>query len=277
VNYFGYKIYFPKNIGGSILNAIYWKKNGFEPEIGYLMNLLSKRSSVFIDIGSNIGIYSVLVQKSNPEIICHCVEPIKELCDKIKIFHTANNVKNYHLYNIALSDFTGSTKIFVPTLDEFNETTTASLSDIFFYNQKLNGENRLVNTFTFYDFIDKHGIDLHGNILVKIDVEGHEISVLREFEKIMLSHSPIVFLEMEMKKDTFDAYFDFGFNQYYTTFYIFNGFILKVSKEDLRESRSAKNFLLIPNSLLNSKKSLYYFDDLKALAPTVPFKDKAGI
>jgi FkbM family methyltransferase len=262
VNFYGHKIYFPKNIGGSILNALYWKKNGFEPEIGYLMNLLAKKNDVFIDVGTNIGIYSVLVQKSNPNIKTLCIEPIKELVKKSRVFQNANNTTNYELFEVALSDSTGETEIFVPALDEFQETTTASLSNTFFYNQKLKGEYRKIKKYRFYDFIDALKTPLQGNVLIKIDVEGHELSVLRGCEDYLISHKPLVFLEIEMTRENIKNYFSLNFHKYYNTYKIFNGFIVKVSEYDLGESKSADNFLLLPVLDNSFEKNIIKFHEL---------------
>jgi FkbM family methyltransferase len=262
VNYFGHKIYFPKNIGGSILNSLFWKKNGFEPDIGCLMNLFALKNDVFVDIGSNIGIYSVLVQKANPNIKTYCIEPINELVKKNRIFQDANNTTNYELYELALSDTTGETEIFVPNLDEFEETTTASLSNTFFYNQKLKGNYRKIKTYTFTDFTLLLSNPIKGNVFIKVDVEGHEISVLSGFEDYIIFKKPVVFLEIEMNKDNLKKYFDMKFNEFYNTFKIYDGFLVKVFLEDLKESRSAENFLLLPKIDKYSHKNIIYFNEI---------------
>jgi len=223
---------------------------------------LAKKNDVFIDVGTNIGIYSVLVQKSNPNIKTLCIEPIKELVKKSRVFQNANNTTNYELFEVALSDSTGETEIFVPALDEFQETTTASLSNTFFYNQKLKGEYRKIKKYRFYDFIDALKTPLQGNVLIKIDVEGHELSVLRGCEDYLISHKPLVFLEIEMTRENIKNYFSLNFHKYYNTYKIFNGFIVKVSEYDLGESKSADNFLLLPVLDNSFEKNIIKFHEL---------------
>ena len=56
--------YLFKNIGVSYSSNIFWKEtNGFEADTYYVLKELFIVSDYFFDVGSNIGIYSVLAKK----------------------------------------------------------------------------------------------------------------------------------------------------------------------------------------------------------------------
>ena len=59
ISYYGVEICFPKDVGIAILNKVYWFRNGYETDIGALLHLLVPRMKCFVDIGSNVGFFSV--------------------------------------------------------------------------------------------------------------------------------------------------------------------------------------------------------------------------
>ncbi len=86
VNYDGMKITFPRNVGVSYASDIFWNDvDGFEPNTWRVIKHFLGQSSLFIDVGSNIGLYSILAKKVNPDLRILAYEPVpqhfhKEYC-----------------------------------------------------------------------------------------------------------------------------------------------------------------------------------------------------
>jgi FkbM family methyltransferase len=263
VKYHGYELFFPRGIGGSILNRLYWESDGFETDIGALIAFFSKKYSLFLDVGSNIGFYSVFSHKVNPEILSYCFEPVQSLAQKNLFFHKSNQVfANYKLYSIALSDTTGIAKMFIPELDEFNETTTASLNNNFFYNQNRAGTYHEIEISTLDMICSDIDLNKYKSFFIKIDVEGHEIEVLKGFLRTINFFSPVIIIELEMTKFNLDKFFNLEFHKNYLVYKIINGSLVKINRIDIKESKSAENFLLIPRNIITTERIFIPLTDI---------------
>jgi len=176
-------------VGGIIL-----KDGAFEPEIIQNVANLFKNSlnGIFINIGSNIGIFPLVIQKwadlkeKNISIFAH--EPLPQLLE-IAADLQRDNSATFNLSDVALSDFVGLADFFVSKRSDssnslvrgFRESkdiiqvAVSTLDEIYF--QKLNSG--------FYDVF----------VLV-IDVETAEPSVLRGGYDIIKKFRPIIICEV---------------------------------------------------------------------------------
>ncbi len=150
-------------------------------EMFYASSLL-KNKRRFVDIGSNIGIYSYYFSKTFR--FTDSFEPLSEITYRLNAIES-NNIK---IHNLALSDHRDNLDIYIP-LDNGNTIhTLASL-------EKKNGEhikrNVNVRTLDSFEFLD---VDL-----IKIDVEGHEKSVLLGAKDTIKKCRPIMIVEIEQR------------------------------------------------------------------------------
>jgi len=109
-----------------------------------------KKGDIFVDIGSHIGTWGLLMASLDPSYIVHCFEPIPENCEVIKKTIAINHFKNMFVYNVAISDTSeGTTRIyytpddtdfgkahkFIGSADggsrEFIDVQNMSLNDVF--------------------------------------------------------------------------------------------------------------------------------------------------
>jgi len=199
-----------------ITHLLFW--NGYKQfEYSKVFEDLITDCSCFLDIGSNIGYYSLLAAKTNPEIKAYAFEPAigpKYYLEKnIRI----NNFKDaIHLIDIALSNTIGQIDFYEVENSKYSylkynlagegNTGTKTTSRNFIKNK--------VQTTTLTDFVTKKNIQQID--LIKIDTEGTEIDILNSGKDVILQHSPIVICEtlfnsIENELDTFFKSLDYQF------------------------------------------------------------------
>jgi FkbM family methyltransferase len=130
-----------------------------------------KAGDTFIDIGANIGFFSLLASKFVGElgrVICYEPSPreFKRLLTNIEI----NKAENIMPCNLALSDYVGQSKLFI---DQSHTGVNALSKD-----ESQENNYTLVPLFTGDLALGFLKNDNSGNWLVKIDVEGAEYAVL---------------------------------------------------------------------------------------------------
>ena len=162
---------------------MFWRSltSQHEPEMIYVQKLLGPKRR-FIDVGGNIGAYSYFF--SSTFQIVECFEPLKEISRSL----TCLNKSNVNIHNFAVSDRVGQLKFFIPLINGKLVSTRASL-------EKPNCEvqERIVeiNTLDNYNF---EAVDL-----IKIDVEGHELSVIKGATQTILKNKPTLIIEIEQR------------------------------------------------------------------------------
>ena len=162
-----------------------------EPEFYILKNFIKKNDSV-VDIGANIGRYSFELSKIvGHKGLVYSFEPIlRNYLTFISLifFH---KTKNIIPFNVALSDETKLLKM--------NQVKTSIRYKVLF------------NTYT-ASKVHKKGSLIHYSIklddlkiknkisFIKIDVEGHEMQVLRGAKNIIKRNKPIILIQDNDKK-----------------------------------------------------------------------------
>ncbi len=131
-------------------------------EIDILRSICDK-NSVFIDIGANVGAYCAMLMDKVKQIIAFEAHP--DTFEKLKMLFLMNNYKDYKLFNIAVSDKSGS--IFF--------TDKGYLSHENSISSKSKGIE--INSDCLDSLITK--LNKNDNYIIKIDVEGFEHEVLK--------------------------------------------------------------------------------------------------
>lgn len=169
--------------------------DGFEKkEVDFMLNTL-KEDDIFIDIGSNIGLFSLLASKKvgvNGKVICFEPAPItyKRLLENIEL----NQLQNVIALNLGLSDNVGELKFYYSDtgFDAWNSFAPDSRLKKSIKIKTSTLDLQLEN-------IDKEQIKM-----VKIDVEGWEKFVIQGGETFFKNYSPIVMVEFT-EENTFNA------------------------------------------------------------------------
>lgn len=244
------KIKIATNQTSYLTQLLFW--DGYKMfEYSKIFEEISKEISVFLDIGANIGYYSLLSTKSNPNIRVYAFEPAHGpkhfLNQNIKLNHFSNNIKPVDL---ALSKAVG--KI------DFYEVKSLKYKYI---NYNLAGEGNAgtkttsrnfikntVSSTTLNDFIINNNLDKID--LIKIDTEGTEVEILKSGKSFIIEFQPIVICETLF--NTIEKGLEDFFNDLDYEFYNHKENRLeKVSTIQRSEDDGIRNCFFIPKSKLN--------------------------
>lgn len=193
-----------------------WKtlsNSEFDAELLLLEFFLTK-NSVFFDIGTNKGEYAYYAEKLMDSKNIYLFEPEKKLNKQLQAIFNNCNVNN-----LALSDSKGIHQFKIPVI---NGVVDNCLSSLEIDNKEDNETEAIiyeVKTETLDNFTkDKNIIP----DLIKIDVEGHELSVLKGAENFIAKYHPALIIEIEQRhhkdiniESVFESFKQKGYNCYY--------------------------------------------------------------
>lgn len=135
-----------------------------------------------IDVGANLGVYARALSKLTP--VVHAFEPSKELARLLRRTLPSNVI----VHETALSCRAGTELLKTPVVDGKRVLGLASLEQLASYPQL---DTEIVETSRLDDVVD-------GNFgFIKIDVEGHELSVLHGAGSIINQCRPVLLVECE--------------------------------------------------------------------------------
>ena len=166
-----------------------------EKELGLLPDLVD-RNKASIDIGVYRGVYSYFL--SNLTEYVYSFEANTLLQNKL--INAFENKKNVKIENLALSSSSGTTELRVPIRDanaDYDDEQKYELGIATIHSEnKLNNKNyeiiKNVKKITLdeYNFLHKIGF-------IKIDVEGHELEIIRGGKNFIEHHKPVMLIEIE--------------------------------------------------------------------------------
>jgi len=157
-------------------------KNGYEIEVSALLDLLLPESGVFYDIGSNWGYHVLMTASRRPRLNVHAFEPAPETFqDLTGCLQQAGLAQSVTCHNFALSSCDGTAFIRVP--DHINsgsaEVSTAG-GDAPITTRRLDA------------------LDLPKPDVIKMDVENHELEVLKGAVETLRSKQPYIIFENKL-------------------------------------------------------------------------------
>ncbi|MFC1498906.1 FkbM family methyltransferase [Verrucomicrobiota bacterium] len=154
-------------------------------EIRLLRGLL-KPGDVFLDVGANIGFYSLIASLcTGPEGSVYSFEPDKDIFRKLCGHIELNSSNNVRAYNIALADYDGE-GFLCEKLEENSGWT--HLVDC------AGDDSRKVSAVKLDTFLRDNPVDKI--TLIKIDVEGYELEVLKGAQDILEKYMPEIIIEL---------------------------------------------------------------------------------
>lgn len=144
--------------------------------------------AVFLDIGANNGLVSLILGKLNPRAQVIAVEPIRELCAQLERNLVANAISNVTVLNRALHCHDEGTVLHLAESCSGASSTLVDNRDAFERLQRA-GEERSVGTISFDTLIRQYvpGRRVH---LMKVDCEGgeHHLPDSVEFARLQLDY-----------------------------------------------------------------------------------------
>jgi len=165
----------------------YYNKVAFvlEPEMEILKYLV-KRNDRVIDVGGNRGIYTYKFWTLGTKV--EVFEP-NEICASILSAWAAGK-KNVNVHSVALSNRTGSAQLHVPVDKDGIEHDASGSIETGDFNSSADQNVHLAELDSF-EFEDVK--------FIKIDVEGHESSVIEGAEKTIRTQKPTLLIEIEQR------------------------------------------------------------------------------
>ena len=179
-----------------IYKKIVETQNFYEINLLTYIRFLKKSSpyenSLAIDVGANIGNHSVFFNSFIAKQLIS-VEPNPAVLDKLKR-NLAQNLKNYSLFECGAGEVETSGKVVLPK-DAANNIGMATL--------ELSSEENAISIRPLDSIVEEWQAnnEFSGRVtLIKIDVEGMELSVLKGANNTIQKHHPSLFVEAATKE-----------------------------------------------------------------------------
>jgi FkbM family methyltransferase len=246
-DYDGIRITFPRGVGQSFLSDISWRgRDGFEPNTWRVLRRLIGEAGTFIDVGANVGFYSVLAHLVKPGIDTLSFEPLAHIRDACSELHAANGAPLCGIHQLALSDTDGEAVIYEPEHDHDVGASSASTLVSDGWQARKSPKTSVVKTARLDTLLE--GRELRGPVAMKIDVEGFETAVLRGARETIARYQPPIVCEILPRPhgnvETLAAIDDLG----YRPFAITEAGCFAVTAADVAKPRAFTDFLLLPAS-----------------------------
>ena len=154
--------------------------------------------TVAIDVGANAGIYAAILARYFGQVIC--IEPNPTCASYLKAVLPSRCV----LVERAVSDEEGFAELTVPIFNKVLETTRGTISSTNVLEGSEAEVQRIkVGVTTLDHILASPPFKVKGRIsFLKVDVEGHELQVLKGAKALLSKHKPVVMTELEGRHGT---------------------------------------------------------------------------
>ena len=218
-------------------------RNNDEEEIRLVKNFIIPNSDS-IDVGVYRGVYTYEMSKYSK--LVHAFEPNPVLFENIEK-NLKKIIKNISFYNCALSDKDESVRLKVPIRNKnYNRN---NYEEYFQMGKATIHQKNIIDEFESFDIQTKKLDDFNFTnkiSFIKIDVEGHEIEVIKGSEKTIKKNKPTLLVEIEEKytqkkvNETLKYINSLGYNSFYFKDNKLN------NTNDLNDLNSFNNFIFKP-------------------------------
>lgn len=134
---------------------------------------------IVFDVGANVGNYAKKLRRSISRAEIYCFEPHPVTFQKLRQYTAQLDVK---LFNVGVGSAAGKLKLY-DYADNDGSSHASLYKDVIEGIHKKKAVEHEVEVVALDEFVDKHEIErVH---LIKIDTEGHELSVLKGFERFI--------------------------------------------------------------------------------------------
>lgn len=171
-------VVFPNDFIGK---AVYFFGD-LDPKIPRTLARLLDPGDTLIDVGANVGLVSVqCLRLVGPHGRVVAVEPQPLCCEALAETVALNDIRNLEVHCLALSDQAGRLKLTLPDAANLGTATLGSgPADV--------NDDSVVTVRNGGEFLES--LQIQGDYVLKIDVEGHEDQVLAGFAPYFASRPP---------------------------------------------------------------------------------------
>lgn len=161
-----------------------WARRALEPEM-QLLGRIVRRGEHVVDVGGNRGIYAYKLWRLGCTV--EVFEPNPACCAILEAW--GRGKRRVQLHHVALSSENGEANLHIPVDDAGVEhDASASIEHGFTADRAQTVATRTLDSFEYEDVS-----------LIKIDVEGHERSVLAGAERTIRACDPALLVEIEQR------------------------------------------------------------------------------
>jgi FkbM family methyltransferase len=147
-----------------------------------------KPGDTFVDIGANVGLITLHAAALVGSAGCvHSFEPNPLLAERLRKLIDLNQLNHVTLHAVGLSDAQGELALSI-LKDHHEQGTLSRIDDPSVFSHQYHVPTRLGD--------EELPADLAGPAMFKIDVEGHELQVLRGLRRTLDRLRPVVFTEV---------------------------------------------------------------------------------
>ena len=210
---------------------------------------LEIKSGDIIEVGANIGTETVSLAKLNSENKVHAFEPVDKNFNQLKNLKKINNFQNLNLYNLLLSDKSGSTYFQLP------KTMNSGTG----YISKDNNDNTVALR---AEKLDEKLSDIKSCSVILMDVEGFEYNILKGSKITIEKYRPFIILEAnsfflrERANVSISMLYAFLITRNYKIFFI-DGVSLKEVNIQNPKTTGGKNWICIPEEEMSCLSEIY--------------------
>jgi FkbM family methyltransferase len=209
--------------------------------------LLGKSPTLAIDIGGNVGEYTAEIRRRNPNAEIHTFEPSATNIQKLN--QRFGNDKKITILPFAVSDNAGSATLFANEAGSGLGSLTQRKLEHF--NIDFNVKES-VNIIRFEDYWQSN-LNSRNLDIVKIDIEGHELSALNGFGKAIFTTDVIQFEFGGCNIDTKTYFQDFWYFFKEHNFDLFR--ITPFGIEGIKSYRESDEYFSTTNYIAVNRKS----------------------
>ena len=222
-------------------------------ELGIIKKLSNKNKLLFIDCGCNYGFYSFYTASLSEKNNVISIEASKDTSNEFNKNLRLNNFKNINFLNKSVSNSDDENILFYESVNDWESSQTHN-------NFKFESELK-VKSIKIDSLLKEYSLDKYV-VIIKLDVEGNEINVIKGALGVIQRSDPIIIIEFSKyifeNKDNID-YLKYFLNKY--DFSIYDTNCKKKKIEDILEMlnnlqkryKTIGNFYLCKNSSNNLK------------------------
>ena len=199
LNIYNFKVYGSTNKNKTSYFLLKKCEFGDYHELNTIKKISGNDKVLFLDCGCNYGFYSLYVASLSSENKIISVEASKKTLEELNKNLNLNNFSNIYFYNNAISD-TDEKIIY------FNESEKDWESSITHQNYNSN-ESSIVNSIKIDTLVQDYELEKY-KIIIKLDIEGNEMSGIHGSLDLIEKSSPLIIIEFSKyifsKKDNIE-------------------------------------------------------------------------
>jgi len=208
----------------------------------HYLNNYYKSNYAYFDIGSNIGFRSIYALSQNRHTVLF--DPNPEVCELSQQLIRLNDFKHYKIEQIGVSNEVGELNFYITALSYMSSFIKEHAA-----TDKIVAEIKIpVTTINLYLKANPQ----YQPKIVKIDVEGFEINVLKGATDMLSNYKPALLIEILDTSNNRKAILDYLATYNYEAFYLFNknvGMLESAQSSNLKQNH---NYLFIADEELKA-------------------------